>query len=411
MYKLLGKNVSHSYSKEVHESLGYTYSILDLNSKEFKAIMEEKSFLGVNITMPYKQEVIKYLDYIDPIAQRLNVVNTVVNKDGKLYGYNTDYFGLKYLLEVNEICVKNRHVLILGSGATSKTAKALCQDLGAKSTTRVSRFSSDKFVTYADLSSVLTYEIIINTTPKEMYPNNKEKIIDLKSFNNLEVVVDVIYNPLKTNLILQAINLNIKAVGGLEMLVGQAVRSSSLFFNKEYPKDKINAVYKRLLLEKSNIVLIGMPTSGKSSIGKILAPLLNKNFIDIDEQIIKKEGCSIEDIFKLKGEAYFRNIESQVIETFSKKNNLLLATGGGSVLAKENVCRLKQNGFLIFIDRPLDLLYATKNRPLSSSKSNLENLYKARYNIYKDASDLIINNNQNLEAVILKIMEEIKCAF
>lgn len=410
MYKLLGKNVSHSYSQEVHNSLGYDYKILDLSLSEFREIMEERSFVGVNITMPYKQEALKYLDYIDPAAKKLNVVNTVVHKDNKLYGYNTDYFGLKYLIKFNEIEIKDRNVVILGSGATSKTVKALCQDLGAKNITKVSQ-SNSNHLTYDDLSSVLNYQVLINTTPKEMYPNTEEKIIDLKQFNKLEAVVDVIYNPLKTNLILQARDLNIKAVGGLEMLVGQAVESSSLFFNKKYPKDTINKVYKKLLLEKSNIVLVGMPTSGKSTIGKALAKSLNKKFIDVDKEIVKKAGNSIKEIFKEKGEAYFRTVESQVIESLSRESNLVIATGGGSVLDQKNVKRLKRNGYLIFIDRPLNLLIAADDRPLSANRINLKNLYQERYNIYKTVSDVTVINDKDLDFVLKKVLEAIRCAF
>ncbi|HZJ86344.1 MAG TPA: shikimate kinase [Erysipelotrichaceae bacterium] len=410
MYKLLGKNVSHSYSQEVHNSLGYDYKILDLSLSEFREIMEERSFVGVNITMPYKQEALKYLDYIDPAAKKLNVVNTVVHKDNKLYGYNTDYFGLKYLIKFNEIEIKDRNVVILGSGATSKTVKALCQDLGAKNITKVSQ-SNSNHLTYDDLSSVLNYQVLINTTPKEMYPNTEEKIIDLKQFNKLEAVVDVIYNPLKTNLILQAKDLNIKAVGGLEMLVGQAVESSSLFFNKKYPKDTINKVYKKLLLEKSNIVLVGMPTSGKSTIGKALAKSLNKKFIDVDKEIVKKAGNSIKEIFKEKGEAYFRTVESQVIESLSRESNLVIATGGGSVLDQKNVKRLKRNGYLIFIDRPLNLLIAADDRPLSANRINLKNLYQERYNIYKAVSDVTVINDKDLDFVLKKVLEAIRCAF
>lgn len=410
MYKLLGKNVSHSYSQEVHNSLGYDYKILDLSLSEFREIMEERSFVGVNITMPYKQEALKYLDYIDPAAKKLNVVNTVVHKDNKLYGYNTDYFGLKYLIKFNEIEIKDRNVVILGSGATSKTVKALCQDLGAKNITKVSQ-SNSNHLTYDDLSSVLNYQVLINTTPKEMYPNTEEKIIDLKQFNKLEAVVDVIYNPLKTNLILQAKDLNIKAVGGLEMLVGQAVESSSLFFNKKYPKDTINKVYKKLLLEKSNIVLVGMPTSGKSTIGKALAKSLNKKFIDVDKEIVKKEGRSIKEIFKEKGEVYFRTVESQVIESLSRESNLVIATGGGSVLDQKNVKRLKRNGYLIFIDRPLNLLIAADDRPLSANRINLKNLYQERYNIYKAVSDVTVINDKDLDFVLKKVLEAIRCAF
>lgn len=408
MFKLLGKGVSHSFSKDIYNKLGYDYDILDLNLSEFKSFIKGKDFLGLNITMPYKEVVIKYLDETDEIVKRIGAVNTVINKDNKLYGYNTDYYGLKYLILNNNINIENKKVLILGTGGTAKTAEVVLENLKAYKIKKVSRKKSANNLTYDQLNEVLDYDIIINTTPIAMYPNLDDSLIDLNIFKKIEAVIDVIYNPLATNLILQAKSLNIKAVGGLEMLVGQAIYSAKLFFDQDYDDKVINKMYKEILLSKNNIVLIGMPTAGKTSIGKLLAKALNKDFIDTDTYIEKLSNKKIVDIIKDEGIDYFRNLESMTINKLKTLNNTVIATGGGSILNKDNVKAFKHNGILIFIDRPLKLLKATDNRPLSSNKKDLERLYKDRYNIYREVSDLMIVNDLELDVVVKRVVESIK---
>lgn len=411
MYRLLGKNVSHSYSQDVYKHLGHDYKIMDLKEEKFDKFIQEKNFKGLNITMPYKKRVIKFLDNIDEIAQKLGVINTVINKDGRLFGFNNDYYGLKYLINKNQIQVSGKKILVLGSGATADTAEAVLKDLKAHTITKVSRKKKKNVLTYDEISRAHSYDVIINTTPVGMYPNSNETPLDLNLFTKLEAVIDVIYNPLKTKLIIQAEKLQIPAVGGLEMLVAQAVQSARLFFNETIEDYRIDEIYKKIKLEKINLVLIGMPTSGKTTIGKLLAKQLNKTFLDIDDIIVTQENKTINQIFQEEGEPFFRSLESKVISNLSNKANCVIASGGGSILKTENIARLKQNGILIFIDRKLDLLITDKSRPLSANYKDLKKLYKKRYQIYTDVSDLRVLNNQSLKKVVFEIIEAIKCEF
>lgn len=411
MYKLIGKNVSHSYSAEIYNKLGYDYSISDLNYNEFEQFMESRQFSGINVTMPYKQDVIKYLDQTDDIALEIGAVNTVVNKNGELYGYNTDYYGLKYLFNCNDILIKDKDVLILGTGATSKTAASVMRSLGANRIVKVSRTQGKNSITYDDLDSVKDFSVIINTTPNGMYPNTEGQLLDLLQFNNLSVVVDVVYNPIRTNLILQAQNLNIKAIGGFEMLVAQAIKSAQLFFDENLSDDKIAEIYQTMILKKANIVLIGMPTSGKTTIGRKLAVQLNKDFKDTDFMIVDKEAKVISEIFRDDGEDYFRILEAALISELANANNTIIATGGGSILDVNNVINLKRNGLLVFINRPLELLYGDKTRPLTQNKYDLNTVYNERVDLYKQVCDIEVVNDKSLDSVVKEILEAIKCVY
>ncbi len=411
MYKLIGKNVSHSYSAEIYENLGYDYSISDLKKDQFIKFMEDKAFKGINVTMPYKEDVIKYLDHVDDIALEIGAVNTVVNKNGELFGYNTDYYGLKYLFNHHNIKVKNKDVLILGTGATSKTAASVLRSLNAKSIVKVSRTYGKNSITYADLDSVKDFSIIVNTTPCGMYPNIEGQLLDLSDFKNLDAVVDVIYNPIRTNLVLAAQKLNIKAVGGFEMLVGQAIKSAQLFFNESYSEEKISEVYKKMILKKTNIAIIGMPTSGKTVIGRKLAIELDKEFVDTDFMIVDKEAKVISEIFRDDGEDYFRILEAAIISDVAKSSNTIIATGGGSILDVNNVANLKRNSLLVFINRPLELLYGDKSRPLTQNENDLKTIYNERIDIYKQVADIEVINDSSLDNVVEMIKEAIKCAY
>lgn len=411
MYKLIGENVSHSYSAEIYENLGYDYSISDLKKDQFIKFMEDKAFKGINVTMPYKEDVIKYLDHVDDIALEIGAVNTVVNKNGELFGYNTDYYGLKYLFNHYNIKVKNKDVLILGTGATSKTAASVLRSLNAKSIVKVSRTYGKNSITYADLDSVKDFSIIVNTTPCGMYPNIEGQLLDLSDFKNLDAVVDVIYNPIRTNLVLAAQKLNIKAVGGFEMLVGQAIKSAQLFFNESYSEEKISEVYKKMILKKTNIAIIGMPTSGKTVIGRKLAIELDKEFVDTDFMIVDKEAKVISEIFRDDGEDYFRILEAAIISDVAKSSNTIIATGGGSILDVNNVANLKRNSLLVFINRPLELLYGDKSRPLTQNENDLKTIYNERIDIYKQVADIEVINDSSLDNVVEMIKEAIKCAY
>ena len=405
MFGLLGEILGHSFSKEIHESINdYTYNLIEVSKDNFNSFMETKNFKAINVTIPYKELVIPYLSYIDPKAKQIGAVNTIINDNNKLYGYNTDYLGLKQLIIKNKIDFKNKKVLILGTGGTSKTAFVLSKDLGCAQVIKVSRRKSDETISYEEAKEKYNdANIIINTTPCGMYPND-DLIIELDNFNNLEAVVDVIYNPLNTKLIRAAKERNIKAVNGLYMLVAQAVYASYLFINKDVVESKIDEVYKKIKNNKLNISLIGMPSCGKTTISLELGKLLNKEVVDSDVLIEKEINMPISQFLNKDNENVFRDIESKVIDNISKQNNLIISTGGGVIKRKENIDYLRRNSIIIFIDRDLELLQTTSSRPLSNNKTDLQKLYNERYDIYVSSCDYIVKNNDELKSTIDEIL-------
>lgn len=408
MYGLLGEKLGHSFSKEIHESINnYQYNLIEISKDKFDQFMNEKQFNAINVTIPYKEMVIPYLSYIDPKALEIGAVNTIINNNGHLEGYNTDYLGLKSLVIKNNIDFKNKKVLILGTGGTSKTAFVLTKDLGSKTILKVSRKESvdQNIITYEQAQNLYNdCNIIINTTPCGMYPND-DMIIDINKFNNLEAIIDVVYNPLNTKLIREGKKKNIKCINGLYMLVSQAVYASYLFINKKVEERKIDQVYKKIKEQKLNIALIGMPSSGKSTIAQELSKELNKELIDTDVEIEKKLNKPISSFLTLKTENQFRDIEEKIIDDISKGNNLIISTGGGIINREDNIDRLRRNALIIFIDRPLTLLQATESRPLSSNKKDLEQLYYKRYPIYIKSCDYKVVNDNEIENVIEQIIE------
>lgn len=407
-YGLIGEKLGHSFSKTVHNKLcDYDYKLNEISRDNFQEFMTCKDFKAINVTIPYKQDIIPYLDEISDTAERIGAVNTVINKNGKLYGDNTDYLGLVSLIEHNGIEFKNKKVLILGSGGTSKTAKVAAENLGAKTIFRVSRSGGEGLITYKQAyENHIDCEIIINTTPCGMYPNIGESAIDISEFPKLEAVIDAIYNPLSSALVVKAQKKGIKAVGGLYMLVAQAVFAAEKFLNKIFDKTQIKEIVGQLLKEKQNIVLIGMPGCGKSTIGKALAKELGKEFADSDEEIVKKAGETIPEIFANKGESEFRKIESEIIKELSAKQGLVIATGGGAVLNPQNVDLLKENGVILFLDRNIKDIVATSDRPLSSNRGDLEKRYKERYPIYLSSADYRIDCTNDINENI-KIIKEV----
>lgn len=405
-YGLIGKTLRHSFSKEIHESIGkYNYELIELDDEQFIAFMREKKFKAINVTIPYKEKVIEYLDYISPEAQEIRAVNTIINKNGLLYGYNTDYYGLKEMLNHFNIDVNNKNVMVLGTGGTSKTITKLLNDLNVNQIIYVSRNKVDKAIGY---DSIVDYsdkvDILFNTTPCEMYPNNEKEIISLDGFGKLKAVVDVIYNPIRTNLILKAIEKKINCCGGLFMLIAQAVYAIELFKGTIIDKSITVSLYNDLIERKENIVLIGMPGCGKTTVGKQLANISDKMFFDVDDEIIKIIKMPIVNYFELYGEENFRKIESQVIEKIAKNNGVIIATGGGSILNKANIINLKHNGKLYFIDRDLELLCYTFSRPLSSSFELLKQRYRERYDLYIKYCDIRINGNESVYTIVNTIL-------
>lgn len=407
-YGLIGKKLSHSFSKEIHEQLFcYEYNLLEIAEEELDAFLEKREFRAINVTIPYKEAVIPYLDEIDEAAREIGAVNTIINRDGRLFGYNTDFLGMKLMLKKAEIELENKKVLILGSGGTSKTAAAVAGNCGCSASFRVSRSGNDGCITYEDAyKNHSDADIIINTTPCGMFPNLYESAIDIDKFPRLSGVADAVYNPLRSKLIVDALSKNITATGGLYMLIAQAAFAAELFTGKDVPAEKIDKIYRDMLKRKENIVLIGMPGCGKSTIGRALAKELSMDFADSDDEIIKLAGCSIPEIFDSKGEEYFRTLEAQVIRTLSAKQNTVIATGGGAILRRENAELLSENGRIYFIDRPIEYLVASLDRPLSSSREALQKRYNERYSIYCSLCDRHIKASQNLQKNIDTIKKD-----
>ncbi len=406
-YGCIGEKLGHSFSKEIHNALAdYEYSLKELKREELPEFFKNKDFKAINVTIPYKQDVIEYLDWISDEAKTINAVNTIVNKDGKLYGYNTDFYGLKALIEREDVSLKGKKVIILGSGGTSNTAYAVANFLEAEVVLKVSRNKKDGYITYEELYEKYNdCEIIINTTPCGMYPKTGVSAIDLEMLPKVEAVFDAVYNPLKSKLILDAKAKNITATGGLYMLVSQAAFAVEKFIYVSVDDNKVEEIFKELYKQKMNIVLIGMPASGKTSVGKVLSEKLNKTFVDSDDEIVRTENRNIPEIFENSGEAYFRNVEKSIIKDVSMLNSQVISTGGGAILISENIENLKANSRVYFLDRPLDMLITTSDRPLSSNRADLEKRYNERYELYKASADVIIDGAKTVEEVA-KIIEE-----
>lgn len=401
IYGCIGEHLKHSFSKEIHNCLAdYEYELCEISKDCLDAFMKRHDFRAINVTIPYKEAVIPYLDCVDKAAKEIGAVNTVVNKNGKLYGYNTDFYGMRMLISHAGIELQNKKVAVLGTGGTSKTARAVANSLSAREIVTVSRTKSTDTVTYEELyKNHQDLDVIINTTPLGMFPNNFTKPIDITNFPKLSGVIDAVYNPLKTALILDAQKHGIKAEGGLYMLVAQAVLASEIFLDKKYDKEKLNEVFEKIERQKENIILVGMPSSGKSTIGKEIAKRLGRAFYDTDELIAQKSAMTIPDIITSLGEEKFREFESDVVNEISKTTGVIIATGGGVVLKDENIRVLSQNGRIYFLDRPLELLLPTKDRPLTSTKEALIKKYNERYGIYEKSADVKIDASGDVEAV------------
>ena len=390
-YGCIGKKLTHSFSKEIHAKLAdYAYDLIELAEEEIAPFFEKKDFAAINVTIPYKQTVIPYLDSISEVAERIGAVNTIVNKDGKLCGYNTDYYGMKALIERIGIDLTGKKALVLGTGGTSKTARVVAADLGAAEILTVSRRKTDHYITYEEaVQEHADANVIINTTPSGMYPDCESRPIDITEFTQLIGVVDVVYNPLCTNLVLDAKQRGIKAEGGLYMLIMQAVVAVERFLDTRIAKEVADRVFASIFASKENIVLTGMPGSGKSTVGKCIN-IEGFEFVDTDEEIEKRCGCSIKELIQEKGEAYFRALETEVIQEVSATNCRIISTGGGAVLKEENVRALKRNGKLYFLNADLSRLQATDSRPPSDTQEKLARLYTERMSLYTGTADVVV---------------------
>lgn len=407
-YGCIGKKLPHSFSKIIHEKIcDYSYKLVELTEEELPKFMEKRDFKAINVTIPYKEAVIPYLYEMSDTAKSIGAVNTVVNRDGRLYGYNTDFYGMTALIKKNNIDFNGKKVAVLGTGGTSKTANAVAKSLGATSVIKVSRNKTDSTITYDELYSEHTdIDIIINTTPVGMFPQIYASPVDLSRFSSLSGVIDAVYNPLETKLVADAKKHGIPAESGLYMLVGQAIKAYEIFMNKTAPENLLDNIFNDVKSKKQNIVLIGMPGSGKTTIGQAVAKKLGRDFVDSDDEIKNIIKTEISDYFSQYGEENFRDVETQVIKDIAKRSGTVIATGGGAILRRENIDALKMNGIIYFLDRPLSDIIPTSDRPTASSREAIEKRYNERYEIYKSSSDKIITVTGVVEDAVTQIESE-----
>ena len=407
-YGLIGEKLGHSFSKDIHERIAdYTFDLIPLSKEEFKEFMEKKEFAAINVTIPYKKDVIPYLDEMDEHAKAIGAVNTIVNQNGKLKGYNTDFTGFLYMVKKHNVHMEGQKVLIIGNGGASAAIQAVVRHEKAGQMVIVDVVTGNGAISYDEMfSSHLDAEIIINTSPIGMYPRIGNAPIDISMFHKCEAVMDVIYNPILTRLCFEAQEMDIKRVNGLEMLIAQAKQSVEFFLDKKIDDQIIDDIYQDMLKERCNIVLIGMPSAGKTTIGKMLEDRMQKEFIDLDDVIIEKAGKSIPEIFEESGEAGFRAIETEAAIEVSKLNNKIIATGGGTIKHKVNMDYLRQNGITIFIDRDVDkLISSDPNRPLSKSSDALQKMHAERLPLYQKYAAYVAVNNSDIESTVKEIEE------
>lgn len=401
-YGLIGRRLGHSYSKIIHEMLcGYAYDLCPLEPEQLEELFAKREFKALNVTIPYKQAVIPLLDEVDEGALAIGAVNTVVNQNGRLTGYNTDIDGFLYMARRAGVDMAGKKVVILGSGGTSRTTRAAAGELGAREIVTVSRHGEDN---YQNLSRHADAQVLVNTTPVGMYPNWGQSPVSLESFPALEGVLDVVYNPLRTALLLQAEERGLPRSCGLPMLVAQAKRAAELFTGQNIDDSRAEAVLHGLRGQLTNIVLIGMPGCGKTTVGRALAGKLGRTFVDLDEEIVRRAGMPIPEIFAREGEAGFRERESALVREFGERTGLVVSTGGGVVTRRENYIPLKQNGLLLHLRRDPAAL-PTDGRPLSQATAP-EELWRRRAPLYAAFADGEIDNNGTLAWTLEQIEKE-----
>ncbi len=406
-YGLIGARVGHSWSARIHPMLAdYPYELLALPTEaEARAFLEKRAFKAINVTIPYKQLVIPYCDEVDPLAAEIGAVNTIVNRGGKLCGYNTDYNGFDYLARAHGVDPAGKTVLILGTGGTRRTVAAWCRAHGAREVLVAGRSGgAGGVLTYAQAMERGDANIIVNASPAGMYPENGSCLLDPARFGELEAVLDVVYNPLTPELPQRARAVGVPAWGGLEMLVAQAVHAVQHFTGRAFDADaKTAAIHKDIKREVCNVSLIGMPGSGKSTIAAALAEALGKKLVDLDAVIEQRAGMPIPDIFARQGEAAFRRREAAALADISKEPGQVIACGGGIVKTPGNNRRLRQNGPVLWVQRPVAHL-ATSGRPLSRGRSALRQMERDRYPLYDAIADATIGNTGTLDEALRQAM-------
>ena len=404
---LLGRHLAHSYSPQIHAMLGdYSYELFEREPDEIEDFLKSGCWDGLNVTVPYKKTVIPFLDELTPIAQRLGAVNTIIRRNGRLIGHNTDYFGFQTLMKSLSTPIGGEKAFILGSGGASNTAAAVLKDAGAQVVV-ISRNGENN---YNNLHLHKDARLIVNTTPVGMYPNTGISPVDLtnrNSFPCLQAVVDVIYNPARTKLLLDSeTNEHIECANGLLMLAAQAKEAAEWFTGRKIPNEIIGNITRTLEVQMQNIVLVGMPSCGKSAVGKNLAARMGRKFVDTDEEFVRRFGITPCDYIIKYGEKGFRDTESMVVAECAAESGNVIATGGGAILRDENVRALSRNGRIYFIDRSLSYLEPSDDRPLSSDKTSLEKLYSERYERYKGVSDVTVDGDGSISEVAESVYKE-----
>lgn len=405
---LIGKDLRGNFTQRVSNAFGlFDYEMVEMNEAQVIQFVKEKNFEGINITFPYKKMIYDYVDIPSANAQKIHAIDTIVVKDGKTYGYNTDYDSFYYLIKRHNIDFKDKKVLILGNGGSSAAVQVIAKEMQASEIHVVDIDESEGSISYIEcFAKHLNSDIVINTSPVGMSPDISNAPIAMSLFSNCETVIDLIYNPILTTLGFNAQELGIKRVIGIEMEVAQTKYAVELITGKKISDDDIDTVIHDLLIEKCNIVLIGMPSAGKTSIGQLLSKRLNKPFIDLDDVVVEKAQMSIPEIFAQSGEAGFRKLESMVALELSTLNNVIIATGGGTIKNKANMDALRLNGIVFFIDRDLDkLISSDPNRPLSSSKEALRTMHKERYPLYQKYSNVVVLNNEEMDKTVEEIIK------
>ena len=407
-YGLIGEKLGHSFSREIHDMIGrYDYELIELAPAELEDFLRRREFRAVNVTIPYKKAVIPFLDSLTDEATEIGAVNCIRNEDGRLVGHNTDFAGLRALIAHAGAELSGRKVLILGTGGTSDTAAAVCRSLGAGQIFKISRSGRQGALSYEQaLREHNDAQVLLNATPCGMYPHIAESPLAPEAFAALESVIDVIYNPLASMLVLAARQRGARAEGGLYMLVAQAASAAEFFLQEKLPAGLTEEIYGKLLRQKSNIVLTGMPSSGKSAIGRLVANKLGRRFYDIDALVEAEAGMSIAEIFRRHGEAEFRRRESAAAARLAACNGIVIATGGGTVIDPQNARLLAMNGRLYFLDRPLALLTPTSDRPTASDRRQLQKRYEERYDIYRATADVTVVNDGTRRQAAEKILED-----
>ncbi len=402
MYGLLGETLGHSFSPQIHACLGdYEYKLFEVAPEDLGDFLRSGSFEGLNVTIPYKKAVMPYLAEISENAKAIGSVNTItVLPNGTLRGDNTDYDGFLYLVRRSGIAVNGKKALVLGTGGASLPVKKVLSDLGAREIISISRTGENN---YQNLEKHFDADLIVNTTPVGMYPNNLQSPLSLDGFTQLSGVLDIVYNPQKTQLILDAEQRGIPAFSGLTMLVAQAKRAAELFLNTNIDDRKNDEIYETLSRQMKNIVLVGMPGCGKSTVGKALAKRLSRPFFDADQEIVKRAGKSIPEIFQTEGEAGFRKIETEVLFDLCRQSGAVIATGGGAVTVPKNHGILRQNSLVVFLNRDIAVL-PTNGRPLSE-QNDLHEMFRQRLPLYRAVCDYEVDGNSEIQTVTDRVAE------